>query len=135
MQLRLMSGLAAAVLTLAMAPAVNAQGTQPDSASPPAVQPAQPAQPSPAISEQKLDAAAAALQRVAKIQQQYREKLAGTSAASEQQQIIAEADAELTKAVTEQGLSVEEYAAIIKVAQNDADVRNKLLQRIDPNHK
>ena len=132
MRLRLLSGLATAVVMLAAAPAVNAQGTQPDSASPGVVQPTQP---SPAISDQKLDAAAAALQQVVKIQQQYRERLAGTSAQSEQQQIIAQADAELTKAVTDQGLSVEEYASIIKVAQADPEVRTKLLQRIDPNHK
>jgi hypothetical protein len=31
---------------------------------------------------------------------------------------------------TDKGLSVEEYMAIIKVAQNDAEVRGKLLQRL-----
>jgi hypothetical protein len=36
----------------------------------------------------------------------------------------------MTKAVTDQGLSVDEYTSIIEVAQNDAEVRNKLLQRM-----
>jgi len=40
-----------------------------------------------------------------------------------------EAKAALTKAVTDQGLSVQEYTAILAIAQNDADVRDKLLQR------
>ena len=126
MRLQLAPWLTAAAIILGSTCGLIAQGTQSDSVAPGATQP------SPAISDQKLDQAAAALQRVAKLQQQYREKLAATSAASEQQQIIAEADAELTKAVTDQGLSVEEYAAIIRVAQNDPDVRGKLLQRIDP---
>ena len=126
MRLQLAPWLTAAVIVLGSTSALYAQGGQPDSSAPGG------AQPSPAISEQKLDQAAAALQRVAKLQQQYREKLAATPGASEQQQIIAQADAELTKAVTDQGLSVEEYAAIIQVAQNDPGVRGKLLQRIDP---
>jgi hypothetical protein len=32
--------------------------------------------------------------------------------------------------VTDHGLSVEEYNSIIKVAQNDAQVRQKILQRV-----
>ena len=39
---------------------------------------------------------------------------------------------ELAKAVTEQGLSVEEYTTILEVAQNDPDVLEKLKQRIRP---
>lgn len=36
------------------------------------------------------------------------------------------------EAVTDQGLSVEEYTSILVVAQNDAEVREKILQRIRP---
>jgi hypothetical protein len=39
---------------------------------------------------------------------------------------------ELAKAVTEQGLSVEEYTAILEVAQKDPDVLEKLKKRIRP---
>jgi uncharacterized protein DUF4168 len=38
----------------------------------------------------------------------------------------------LAKAVTDQGLSVEEYDSILEVAQNDPDVREKIRQRIRP---
>jgi hypothetical protein len=37
--------------------------------------------------------------------------------------------------VTEQGLSVEEYASILDLAQDDAEIRDKLLQRIRPSDK
>jgi hypothetical protein len=36
----------------------------------------------------------------------------------------------LEKAVTDQGLSVEEYDSILEVAQSDPDVREKIRQRI-----
>jgi hypothetical protein len=36
----------------------------------------------------------------------------------------------LEKAVTDQGLSVDEYNSIIRTAQNDPTVREKLTQRI-----
>jgi len=37
--------------------------------------------------------------------------------------------------VTEQGLSVEEYASILDMAQDDHEIRDKLLQRIRPSDK
>ena len=36
----------------------------------------------------------------------------------------------LTKAVTDQGLSVEEYTEILRMAQNNPAVREKILMRI-----
>jgi hypothetical protein len=136
MRLRVIQLLAATAVILAWAPGANAQGKQGDSASPGATQPqqSQPQQPA-NIPDQKLDAAAAALQKVVNLQQQYRQKLAGANGQAEQQQIIAEANSELTRAVTDQGLSVEEYSSIMQVAQNDPQVRDKLLQRIDPGGK
>jgi ribosomal protein L16 Arg81 hydroxylase len=136
MRLRVIQLLAATAVMLAWAPGANAQGKQGDSASPGATQPqqSQPQQPA-NIPDQKLDAAAAALQKVVNLQQQYRQKLAGANGQEEQQQIIAEANGELTKAVTDQGLSVEEYTSIMQVAQNDPQIRDKLLQRIDPGGK
>ena len=38
----------------------------------------------------------------------------------------------MSKAVTEEGLSVEEYDSILEVAQNDPGVREKIRQRIRP---
>ena len=66
----------------------------------------------PNITDQKLDKAAAALQRIASLQQDFRKQMA--------------------KAVTDQGLSIDEYAQIIDVAQNDPQVRQKIMSRIAP---
>jgi uncharacterized protein YqfA (UPF0365 family) len=89
--------------------------------------------PAPDITEKKLDAAAAALQRVAMLQQAYRQRLAETPA--DKERIVAEASNAMTKAVADQGLSVEEYSSIMEVAQNDPEVRGKILQRIRPSEK
>ena len=45
---------------------------------------------------------------------------------------MAEANDALEKAVTDQGLSVEEYSSILEVAKNDPEVRGKIIQRIRP---
>ena len=88
--------------------------------------------PSPGITEQKLDAAAAALERVASLQKTYRQRLAEAPAQADKERIVAEANDALEKAVADQGLSVDEYSSILEVAQNDPEVRGKILQRIRP---
>ena len=81
------------------------------------------------ISEQKLDAAAKAVKNVSTIRDSYEQKLA-KAPADQKAKLADEASDAMAKAVTEQGLSVDEYTSIIEVAQNDANVRNKLLQRL-----
>lgn len=66
----------------------------------------------PNITDQKLDKAAAALERIASLQQDFRKQV--------------------SKAVTDQGLSIDEYAEIMDVAQNDPQVRQKIMSRIAP---
>ena len=90
-----------------------------------------PSNPAASITEQKLDATAAALERVIGLQKTYEQRLAQAEQA-DKERIVAEANDALTKAVADQGLSVEEYSSILEVAQNDPDVRGKLLQRIRP---
>jgi hypothetical protein len=85
------------------------------------------------LSDQKLDAAAAALGRVVSLQKDYRQRIA--EAEAEKERIVAEAKNEFTKAVTEQGLSLEEYASILDKARDDPKIRNKLLQRVQPSDK
>jgi hypothetical protein len=89
----------------------------------------------PDLSDQKLDKAAAALQRVANLQKDYRQRVAEADAPAEKERIVAEANNALTKAVTEQGLSVEEYASILDVARDDPAIRGKILQRLPPESK
>jgi hypothetical protein len=88
----------------------------------------------PNISDQKLDAAAAAIEQVASLKQDYQQRIAA-AAPADRERIASEAMDALAKAVTDQGLSVEEYDSILEVAQNDPDVREKIRQRIRPSVK
>lgn len=109
------------VAWLAVAPAAFAQTQAPGAPAP--------AQSTTSIPDQKLDAAAAALEKVTDLKRAYEQQL--TSApAGDQERIASEANTALSKAVTDQGLSVEEYNSIIQVAQNDPEVRQKILARV-----
>jgi Domain of unknown function (DUF4168) len=81
------------------------------------------------ISDQKLDQAAAAIKNVQRVHSDYEQKLS-TAAPDKQGQIEGEANAALRKAVTDQGLSLDEYNSIVQVAQNDPTVRQKLVERL-----
>jgi hypothetical protein len=75
---------------------------------------------------------AAALERIASLQKDYRQRIAEAEASADKDRIVAEAHGEFTKAVTDQGLSLEEYASILDMARDDPEIRGKLLQRIRP---
>jgi hypothetical protein len=120
------TSLAAVVVTAAWHFAIPVANAQVETPSPGLSAPA------PNITDQKLDAAAAALKRVAVLQQTYRQRLAQAPAQADKDRITAEADTALTNAVADQGLTVEEYVSIMDVAQNDPEVRGKILQRIRP---
>jgi Domain of unknown function (DUF4168) len=97
--------------------------------------PSGPSTSAPDLSDQKLGATAAALERVVSLQKDYRQRIAEADAPAEKERIVAEANNELTKAVTEQGLSVEEYSSILDVARDDPKIRGKILQHIRPSDK
>ena len=84
---------------------------------------------SPNIPDQKLDAAAAAIQRVASLKRDYLQQLEAAPP-DDQPRIAREAGNALEKAVTDQGLSVEEYTTILEVAQTNPQVRQKIIERI-----
>jgi hypothetical protein len=154
-RVRLLQPLAAAALILSgliMTPAANAQMSTPQArpeqqspqAQPPQAQPPQAQSPqaqspqaqspqaqspSMTISDEKLNAAAAAIGRVTSIRQSYEPKIAASPPANKQH-MTEEANDAMKKAVTDQGLSVDEYNSIIRTAQNDPSVRQKLTQRI-----
>src|SRR5258708_35928868 len=112
-----MIGLCMAVALSAFAvPATQAQQKSADT--PPAVSTAN-------ISDHKIDAVAAAAKRVVAIGDNYEQKLAKAAGDSEKEKIVNEANQAITKAVNDQGLSVDEYVSIMKVAQNDPEVRDK----------
>jgi GTP1/Obg family GTP-binding protein len=87
------------------------------------------------LSDQKLSAVAAALKRVASLQKDYRQRIAEAEAPAEKERIVAEAHNEFTKAVTEQGLSFEEYASILDMARDVPEIRDKILQRMQSSDK
>jgi hypothetical protein len=109
---------------LALAPTVNAQ-TQSEPSKPSPTTPS----PSASIPDNKLDAAAAAAKSVSVVKQDYQQRIAQASD-NDKSRLADEGKQALTKAVTDQGLSVAEYTAIMQVAQNDPAVREKILQRL-----
>jgi predicted ATPase with chaperone activity len=120
-----MQPLAAAALFavwLVSVPAANAQSPSPSPV---------PSDQSQTISDEKLDAAAAALKQVSSVKENYQQRIE-SAAPSDKQRLADEANNALEQAVTGQGLSVEEYTSIIVVAQNNPEVREKILQRIRP---
>lgn len=121
--------LSVVVLTAALAlstPWANAQ-TQSPSSQPPAAPGA--SNPSADIPDQKLDAAAAAVKGVTAVKETYQQKLS-EAPNSEKDHIVDEAQAAMAKAVTDQGLTVDEYTAILEVAQNNPTVHSKILERL-----
>jgi hypothetical protein len=92
-----------------------------------------PSQPSQNIPDHKLDATAAALDQIADVKQNYSQQIEATASDADKRRLVDEANKALVKAVTDQGLSVEEYTSIMVVAQNDPTVRQKILQRMKPN--
>jgi hypothetical protein len=88
----------------------------------------------PNLLDQKLGAVAAALERIASLQKDYRQRIA-EAVPADKDRIVAQAHGEFMKAVTDQGLSLEEYAAILDMARDDSEIRGNLLERIRPADK
>jgi hypothetical protein len=120
--------LAAAVLTAAWLPIFPTAHAQTPPPAPGLTNP------SPNIPDQKLVAAAAAMEKVAGVQQDYQQRIAAADP-SEKERLANEGTKALVKAVTDEGLSVEEYTSILRLAQNDPQVREKILKRLDPSTK
>jgi Domain of unknown function (DUF4168) len=125
-----------AIMAFAVAWIFSALSVNAQEQTPPATQSPSPgaSDPAPSLSDQKLDATAAAVQRVATVKQDYQQRIAAAPP-SDKERIAEEAFSELTKAVTDQGLSIEEYTSILEVAQANPEVREKIRQRIRPSEK
>jgi PleD family two-component response regulator len=121
----LMRALAAAALAVTGVVSISAVSAQTEQSTP------APSQQAPNIPEQKLDAIAAALEQVVSVRENYEQRLQ-KAPASDADKIADEAKNALVKAVTDQGLSVEEYNSILVVAQNNPEVRKKIIQRMRP---
>jgi hypothetical protein len=124
---RLARPLATAALAAACVFAIPAIGAQAQSPTPTPDTSAQPRD----IPDQKLDAAVAAMQQVASLKESYQQRLE-MAPPSDKERIANEADTALAKAVTDKGISVQEYSEILAMAQIDPEVRGKILRRIRP---
>lgn len=85
----------------------------------------------PPLSDQKLDAAAAAIAHVTYLRQNYQRQLAQADPA-DRPKIADQANGALAQAVKDQGLSVDEYNSILERAQKDPGIRQKILDRLRP---
>lgn len=90
-----------------------------------------PSSPTPNLSDQKLSAAAAAIDQVSDLRQSYQQQLA-QAPDSDKPRITEEANGAMAKAVTDHGLSVDEYNSILQAATKDPTVRDKLVQHLQP---
>jgi hypothetical protein len=127
------SAAALAVAAIVPGPAAHAQViyTSPNPATPPAAAAPNGAESNAAIPSETLDRVAQAMMDVTNIKQQYAQKMNGASP-PDRERIADEATSAIMKAVTDKGLSVDQYSAVLQVAQNDPKVRQELLQRIVP---
>lgn len=82
------------------------------------------------ISDQKLDAMAAAVKKISVIATTYEQKIAEAPSADDKERISNEAGDAVAKAVSSEGLSLEEYKTIMTVARIDPVVRDKLRKRL-----
>ena len=118
--------LIAAGVALGLAPALALAA--PDQMSPaqapsPSVAPGAPGAP---IPDGTIGKAGAALRDVAKLQQKYQGRM--DSATPEQKQGLSEqANAEAVQAIQSHGLSVQEYSTVVRTAQNNPQVKQRLL--------
>jgi hypothetical protein len=81
------------------------------------------------ISDQKLKAAATAIQQVEGIRQNYEQQLA-EAPAGDKSRIQGQAGDAMKKAIADQGLSVPEYNSILETAEKNPDVRGRLIQQM-----
>jgi len=102
------------------------QGAQPNGAAAPGAGTAMEAAPGAPISDGTIGKAGAALRDVANLQQKYQGKM--ESATPEQKRGLGEqANAEAVQAIQSHGLSVQEYSRVVRTAQSDPLVKQRLL--------
>jgi hypothetical protein len=73
-----------------------------------------------------INKAGAALHDVALVQEKYQDKI-NSAPPAQKQTLTTQANAEAVQAIQSRGLSVQEYTNVVRVAQNDPQVRQRLL--------
>jgi hypothetical protein len=116
---------AGVALTLAPALAFGQSGQSPSSA-PSAQSPSSAA----AIPDDTINKTGAALHDVVQVNQKYVGEMQSASPA-QKQALSAQANAEAVQAIQSHGLSVEQYTSVIRTAQNDPQLKQRLLSAAD----
>jgi len=126
-------GVAGAALFVAMA-AVPAAAQQPgpsggtlDMTHPQATAPGTP---SAGVSDAVVVKTGAAVRRVAAIRQSYGPRIAAAGTDSERQNLQQQAMAEATKAINDQGLSLDQYNHVIEMAQADPALGKRVVDAV-----
>jgi hypothetical protein len=104
-------------LVLGAAPAVAAS----DEPQPGMMAPAAP------VPDATIGKAGAALRDVATLQQKYQPKMDQAASPKEKQGLSDQANAEAVQAIQSHGLSVQEYSNVMRTAQNDPKLKQRLL--------
>jgi hypothetical protein len=108
-------------LTLLMAPAVAlaASGTVPQGQQGAAAQGV-------AVPDATIGKAGAALRDVANLQEKYQPKIESATP-KEKEGLSAQANAEAVQAIQSHGLSIQEYSSVVRMAQTDPQLKQRLL--------
>jgi uncharacterized protein DUF4168 len=114
---------AAMVVATAAVPALAQQGGR--DAAPPQT-PGAGTQPS-QLSDAMVQKVGKALRHAATIRQQYSERAQSTSSPEQQQALTERAQTDMVKAISDEGLSVQQYNHVIQMAQADPTLKQRLL--------
>jgi len=86
------------------------------------------------VSAGTITKAGAALRRVTEIKQTYSQRLGGAKTEDEQQTLRKQATEEAVKAISDQGLTVDQYNQVIRQAQANPGLRERLLAAAQSGH-
>jgi len=111
----------ALALALSLAPTLALAASD---AEPPQAPPAPPAA---SVPDATIGKAGAALRDVASLQEKYQPKMDSAGSQQERQTLAAHANAEAVQAIQSHGLSVQEYSNVVRSAQSNPQLRQRLL--------
>ena len=120
------TGLAAVMVAGALA-ATPALGQSPSPNSPPRTTPGQAAPSALTFSDATVEKTGAAVRSVAGIRQRYAEQIQAAQAPEQRRGLEEQAANETLQAIDAEGLTVAEYNGVLRAAQNDPQLRERLI--------
>jgi len=84
------------------------------------------------LSDATVEKVGKALRSMATIRQEYTAKAQSTESQQQQKELADHADVDMVKAVSDQGLSVQQYNQVIQMAQADPNLKQRLLSVAQP---